>query len=156
MNLEQEGILQRIKELVQPLLLNRRVQLVEMTYRQEGSRAVLRCLVDTTLGITLDELGALNQAIGALLEEHEVIPSAYMLEVSSPGLDRPLKTSLDFERVIGRRVKVSTVVSIQSNRELSGELVGANEESILLRLDTGDKLKILLSEIAWARQEIRL
>ena len=155
MNIEQETIIKRLTELIQPLLRNKQVQMVELTYSQQSGRALVRCFVDTARGVTIDELTALNQAIGALIEEHDVIPSAYMLEVSSPGLDRPLKTPLDFERVIGRRLTINTTVPINSRREYSGQLLGVNDEMVQLRLNDGEKLQILLSDIARAIQEIQ-
>ena len=151
-----EQIIEKVKALVAPLLAARRVDWVDLTYRFEGSRMVLRFLVDTAAGIRLDELGALNQAIGALLDEHDAIPSPYVLEVNSPGLDRPLKTPLDFERMIGRRIKVSTSVAVAFRRELAGKLLNANDEAIVLEADSGEKVRILLSEIVRAVQEIRL
>ena len=154
--LDKEAILSRVKELIQPLLAARQAELVELACRQEGSRVVLRCLVDTAQGITLEELSRLNQAIGAVLDEHDVIPERYLLEVSSPGLDRLLKTLPDFERVLGRRIRVMTAASVNSRREFIGELLGASDHMITLRLDNGDKLQILLSNIAHAVQEIKL
>ncbi len=154
--MDQEAVDNRVRELIQPLLDSRQIQLVELTLRPAGGRVLVRCLVDTAKGITLDELGHLNQAIGAILEEHDVIPSAYLLEVNSPGLDRPLKTCSDFERVIGRRVKVSTTTVINDRREYVGELVGAGEEFITVKIDSGEKVRILLAQIAKAVQEIEL
>ncbi len=156
MNEELTALEQRIRELVQPMLSSRQAELVELICRGTGGRILLRFLVDTAKGITMAELSSVNQAIGALLEEHDVVPSAYMLEVSSPGLDRPLKRPVDFERVIGRRVKVSTTVPVGFKKEHVGELLNANEEAIVLKLDQGEKLRILLSEIAHAVQEIEL
>ncbi len=154
--MEQEVMTQRVTELVQPVLASRQVELVELTCRNAGPRVLVRILVDTARGIRMDELSHLNQAIGALLEEHDVIPSAYTLEVSSPGLDRPLKTPLDFERVIGRRIKISTNAPVNSKWEYAGELLNANEEAIVLKLDNGEKLQILLSMITRAVQDINL
>ncbi len=154
--LDKEAILNRVRELIQPLLESRQTELVELTCRYEGSRIMLRCLVDTARGITLDELSRLNQAIGALLDEYDVISERYLLEVSSPGLDRPLRTPIDFERMIGRRIKVATTVPINSLQEIAGELLGSNERIITLKLDDGNKLQIALSEIIHAVQEIKL
>ena len=154
--MDQELLVSQVKELIQPLLTSRQVDLVEITCRMEGSRVILRFLVDTVRGIRLNELSRLNQAIGAVLDEHSIIPSSYMLEVSSPGLDRPLKTAADFERVIGRRIKVRMLVPVQFKSEHAGQLLNAGEEAIVLELDTGDKLRVLLSEIAHAVQEIRI
>ncbi len=155
MNNKEETV-HRVKELIGPLLENRQVELVELTCRQEGSRVMLRFLVDTARGITLDELRALNQGIGAILDEHEVMPERYLLEVNSPGLDRPLKTPMDFDRVIGRRLKGMTAVPVNSKWDHLGELINVNDEAILLKTDAGEKVRILLSDIAKAVQEITL
>ena len=151
-----EEIVDRVKELVGPLFENRQVELVELTCRQEGSRPVLRFLVDTARGITIDELKTLNQGIGAILDEHEAMPERYVLEVNSPGLDRPLKSPMDFERVIGRRLKVMTAVPVNSKWDHVGELINANDEAILLKTDAGEKVRIRLNEIVKAVQEITL
>lgn len=150
------ALLERVKALIQPLVASRQAELVELTCHPAGGRLLVRCLVDTARGITLEELSHLNRAIGAVLEEHDVIPDRYLLEVSSPGLDRPLKNGLDFERVIGRRVNVTTRVPPDSSREYRGDLLSANEEAIVLRLDSGEKVQILLSQITRAVQEIGL
>ncbi len=152
--LDQTAILNRVKELVQPLLAAKGVELVELTGKLGGGRFTLRCLVDTANGITMDQLSGLNRSIGALIEEHDLIPDRYLLEVSSPGLDRPLKTARDFERVIGRRVRVTTNVPLAAHVEHRGEVLSAGEEGLVLRLDSGDKLPIQLSQITYAIQEI--
>lgn len=154
--METQEPLNRVKELIRPVLSGHQAELVEMAFRYEGSRFVLRLLVDTARGITLDQLSALNQAIGAVLDEHDAIPDRYTLEVSSPGLDRRLKAPLDFERVIGRRVRVHTTSAVLSRWEWVGELLGANEEAIVLKTDDGQKVRILLSQVAKAVQEIKL
>jgi len=154
--MDQTVILSRIRELIQPLLAGRGAELVELRAHPTGGRMILRCLVDTARGITLDELSSLNRSIGAVLDEHDVIPDRYLLEVSSPGLDRPLKTGTDFERVIGRRVLVMTSVPIAARQEHRGEVLNANEEAVVLMLDSGDKLQIPLSQIIRAVQEIGL
>ena len=156
MNYSLEEIERRVKELIRPVLMSRQVELVELTCRTGGGRLTLRCLVDTAWGITVQELSDLNHAIGAVLEEHDAVPAAYLLEVSSPGLDRPLKRWTDFERVIGRRVKVITNILVDSRFEHPGKLLSANEEAVVLSLDSGDKVRILLSQIASATQDIEL
>ena len=154
--IDQTIILNKVRELIQPLLASRGVELVELTCHAGGGRLTLRCLMDTAQGITLDQLSGLNRSIGALLEEHDLIPDRYLLEVSSPGLDRPLKAWTDFERVIGRRIRVATSVPVAARQEHRGEVLIANEEAVVLRLDSGDRLQIPLSQIAHAIQEIEL
>ena len=154
--MDQTVILNRVKELVQPLLAGKGVELVELTCRAGGGRLLLRCLVDTARGITLGSLSDLNRSIGALIEEHDLIPDRYLLEVSSPGLDRPLRTCTDFERVIGRQIRVTTNVPIAARQEHRGEVLGANEELVVLRLDSGEKLQVPLSQITHAVQDVSL
>lgn len=147
-------LVERIKGLIQPLLAGRQAELVELTCHPTGGRLLVRCLVDKSSGITVEELSRLNRAIGAVLDEHDAIAERYVLEVSSPGLDRPLKHAADFERVIGRRVKVLTRIPVGSGQEHRGELLNAGEEAIVLKLDSGEKRQIPLSEITHAAQEI--
>ncbi len=155
-SMHQEQLLQRIRELIEPILRARQIDLVDVSCHFGSGRTIIRCLVDTAHGIKLDELSSANRVIGVLLDEHDLIPERYLLEVSSPGLDRPLKKAADFERVIGRRIRVVTSVLIDARQEHLGELLGANEEAIVLKLDSGDKLQILLPQIAHAVQEIGL
>ena len=153
---DQTVILSRVSELIRPMLASRGAELVELTCHPGGGRLLLRCLVDTARGITLGSLSDLNRSIGALIEEHDLIPEPYLLEVSSPGLDRPLKKWTDFERVIGRRIQVATHVPMADKQEHRGEVLSANEEAVVLRLDSGEKLQIPLLQIARAVQEIGL
>ena len=150
------AVLNRVRELIQPLLASRGVELVDLACHPGGGRLTLRLLVDTARGITIDELSGLNRSIGAVLEEHDVIPDRYLLEVSSPGLDRPLKTVADFERVIGRRVRVTTSAPVADGHEHRGEVLGANEEAVVLRLDSGEKRQVPLLLIAHAVQEVEI
>lgn len=154
--MENEAIVERVRELVTPLLESRRTELVELTCRCEGSRVILKFLVDTPQGVTLEDLSALNRAIGDLLDEKGVVEGGYLLEVSSPGLDRPLKTAADFERVISRRLKLFLSVPVQSKMEYSGRLLSAGEEQIVLMADNGQKVGIPLVQIAKAVQEVKL
>lgn len=149
-------IVEQVKTLIEPLLASRHVELVELTCHPTGGQWRLRCLVDTARGITLDELSFLSRSIGAILEEHDTIPERYLLEVSSPGLDRPLKSSRDFERVVGRRVRVITSSPVESRTEHGGVLLNAGEEAILLRLDSGAKIQIPLNQIARAVQDVQI
>ncbi len=154
--LESHQVVAQVQALVEPLLAARHVELVELTYRREGPQVVLRFLVDTAMGITVEECRRLNQGIGAVLDEHEVLRNQYTLEVASPGLDRPLKTVWDFERVIGRRVwmELREPVVGGAGRELVGTVAGVGDEVVSVTLDHGEKVRVLLAMIVRARQDI--
>lgn len=148
------SVLDKVRALVDPVLAARRIELVELTYRRQGPGTVLRFLVDTASGITIEECGALNQTIGAILDEHDVIPERYTLEVASPGLDRPLKSARDFERVIGRRVVLHLREPLGGAVELVGTLASVGDELVTLVLDSTERLRVPLASIARAQQEI--
>jgi len=145
----------QVQALVMPLLASRHVELVELAYRREGPQTVLRFLVDTAMGITVQQCSELNQAISALLDEHDVMAGhRYSLEVASPGLDRPLKTGHDFERVIGRRVWVQTSEPVAGSHELVGVVASVGDTVVTIRLDRGDTVRVPLGAMVRARQEI--
>ena len=148
------SILDRVRELTQPLLASRQMELVELTCRPHGGGWVLRFLVDTTAGVRVGDLSSLNRSIGAILEEHDAVPERYTLEVSSPGLDRLLKSGRDFERVIGRRVKILTSAPVNDKQEHHGNVLGASDEVVSLKTDSGEKVLIPLAQIIHAIQEV--
>ena len=149
-----EAIRARVAGLIAPMLAARRVEPVELTYRRAGPQAVLRLLVDTAAGITVQACTELSRAIGAVLDEHDAIPERYVLEVASPGLDRPLRSGRDFERVIGRRVALQLSEPVAGLRELAGTVVSVGDALVTVRLDRGDALRVPLRAITTARQDI--
>lgn len=149
-----EQVLARVRALVDPMLEARRVELVELTYHRGGPQTVLRFLVDTAAGITVKECGALNHAIGAVLDEHDAVPDRYCLEVASPGLDRPLRTERDFERVLHRRVRLTLREPVEGFQTVVGALEGVGEAVVTVSVDHGPRLRIPLAGIVSATQDI--
>ncbi len=149
------AILARVRGLTDPLLASRNVELVELTCRPAGGGLALKFLVDTARGIAVGELTSLSRAIGAVLDEHEAVPERYTLEVSSPGLDRALRSGRDFERVIGRRVRVLTSAPVHDRQEHHGDVLGASDELVTLKDDSGEKVQIHLAQIVHAVQEVK-
>src|SRR3989338_4650369 len=96
----------KIEAVVEPILAQEAVELVDLQFGSEGGRRVLRFFVDKTGGIKLDDCEYLSHRIGAILDSADVIPGGYVLEVSSPGMDRVLKKERDFLRYVGHRAKV--------------------------------------------------
>jgi len=99
---------ERIVELIAPIVEDFGLELVEVEYRREGASWVLRIFIDKEGGVTLDDCADLSREIDPVIEAEDVISHAYRLEVSSPGLDRPLKKPADFIRFRGEHVKVKT------------------------------------------------
>lgn len=93
-------------DLVVPLLQRRGVELVELALSGGGGRQLVRVFVDRTDGITVDECAAISREIADVFDTRDPIAGTYVLEVSSPGLTRPLKTDRDFERVVGKALRL--------------------------------------------------
>ena len=106
--MSQDTTLERIFGLVSPVLHDMSFELVDLEFKREGKNWLLRLFIDKPGGITLDDCVDVSREVGALLEVEDVIESSYRLEVSSPGLDRPLKKAQDYERFCGELVKIKT------------------------------------------------
>jgi ribosome maturation factor RimP len=151
-----DEILNRLEELIQPLVESQGADLVELQYgRPKRGRGILRLFVDRPGGISIEELARINRMVGGLLEVHDVIPGSYTLEVSSPGLTRALKKPQDYQRYAGRLVRVTTRAPWEGSQVHCGILQGLKEDQVCLK--EGDSLLCIpLSEIARARLEIDL
>jgi len=122
----------RVKILVQGYLEQNGIELVEITYRREQGGVTLRLLVDTADGISIAECEALNNYIGKCLDNGNIINEHYILEVSSPGLDRPMTVDRDFERSMGKELEVATFEPIDMHKTHTGKLVGMDKENIVI------------------------
>ncbi len=147
-------ILDELRQLLSGYLAARGLDLIEVIYRDAGRNTLLRILVDRPYGgISIQECAKLNHQISALLEEKDIIRDSYILEVSSPGLDRPLKSQKDFLRCIGRNVRFFLNEPVQGKIELTGILKQAKEESVEIET-AGGTAEIAFSKILKATQVI--
>ena len=132
-----EYLLDRIKELISPLFPEGSYDLVDMALKREAGRMILRLLVDRpTGGITLDECAKLNSKIGEILDEADLIQERFALEVSSPGLDRPLKTEKDFCRKLEKNIRIFLSEPIKDKIEFAGKLIKVTEGAIILLVNS--------------------
>lgn len=104
-------------------------------YRAYGESALLRVFVDAEAGITVDDCGRVSQQLGAALDVDDLIPVAYMLEVSSPGVDRVLFLPEHYQRYIGETVKVRTHIPVNGRRNFVGVLHQANDALVTIKVD---------------------
>ena len=149
--MEENVIVERVRELTSRLLSEAGIELVELTYRRESGGMTLRFTVDKAGGITIGECGALNRKIADILDEADPIEEHYMLEVQSPGLDRKLVETSDFERTIGKDIFVVTYGPVENKREFTGKLKWVGEESIKIEFPSGDEVTIPRNMIAKAK-----
>ena len=151
-----QEIKQKIEELVQPLLVAQGVELVDLELlRSRRGRSVLRLFLDREGGITLEEIARLSRVVGDLLDVYDLIPESYQLEVSSPGLTRPLKKPGDYQRYVGRLARLTTRGAKNGRQVYTGILQGLQDE--VVSLQEGETIhRLPLAEIAKARLEIDL
>jgi ribosome maturation factor RimP len=124
-------VTQRVWELAEPLALGAGLELVDVQYRPEGGRVVLRLLIDRPDGgVTLDELARLSRELGDVLDAHDAVPGRYHLECSSPGVNRPLLREPHFRRAMGERVRIRTHDPIEGRRGFRGTLAEVTPEGI--------------------------
>jgi len=146
-------IVDRVREIIDPIVLNEGMEVVDIEYRRESGGWVLRVILDKEGGVTLDDCTRVSQEVGRSLDVEDIIQTSYTLEVSSPGLTRPLKTERDFMKYLHRLIKVKTVDPIQNRRQFKGRLLGVSQNGVEIKVD-GGIFQIPLSNVAKANLEI--
>ena len=126
---------QNIGSLVEPLVREKGLELVSVEYIKEGAHWYLRLYIDKDGGVDMDDCSGVSHMVSEMLDQKNLIPQAYMLEVSSPGLERPLKKDEDFIRFQGSLVTVHTISSFQGYKEFSGNLIGMINDEIVLEYE---------------------
>ena len=142
---------QRTEELIMPIIEQNQFELVDVEYVKEGGTWYLRAYIDKPGGITVDDCEVVSRALSDLLDKHDFIEDAYVLEVSSPGLGRPLKKEKDFARSIGEEVDVRTFRAICHQKEFTGILRDYDKEKIVLEMEDQELLEIARADIALIR-----
>ncbi|MDO9514637.1 MAG: ribosome maturation factor RimP [Syntrophales bacterium] len=133
---------EKILELVEPIVESERMELVDVECLRGPTRWMVRIYIDKEGGVTLDDCARISGEVGDLLDIHETPPDPYDLEISSPGLDRPLVKDRDFVRYKGRAVRIRVAEKIEGKRTLKGRLVEfvENEGEKSLVIEVGGKM----------------
>jgi len=148
----EERVSEKVASLVSPVLEKAGMELVDIEYRKEGSGWVLRLFIDRDGGVALDDCADVSREVEALLDADDIIPHAYSLEVSSPGLNRPLKKEGDFKRFAGKMAKIKTFEAIGGSRNFKGRIEACDDGVVVLDVD-GTIHRIPLKKIAKANIE---
>jgi ribosome maturation factor RimP len=154
-------VVSRVTELAAPLLASLGLELVDIEYKREGRAMVLRLFIDREGGITLDDCAAVSRELSEILDVEDFITVYYTLEVSSPGLNRPLKKAADFQRYQGRLIRVKTFELLPDDagnlrKTFLGELLGLDDVVVRMKLTEGQTAGIPLDKIAKANLEFEL
>jgi len=146
---------EEIRTILGPILESLGLTLWDMEFQKSGPKWLLRIYIDREgPGVTLQDCEAVSRDLGMQLDVEDIIPHAYTLEVSSPGLDRALTKPEHFVRFTGSLVKIKTYQQINGEKVFRGKLLGADADRIKLELLAGDVLEVPLSNMAKASLEV--
>ncbi len=137
-------------DLLEPVVTGMGYELVEIEYNPSTRHGVLRLYIDHEDGIQLDDCTEVSHQVSALLDVEDLIQGHYNLEVSSPGLDRPLTSIKDYQRFTGEIVKIKTGMAIDGRRNFKGRLCGVEGDEINIECD-GQQFYLPLASIEKAR-----
>ena len=160
--MDRAAVTRRVWELSEPLARAAGLELVDVQYRPEGGRLILRLLLDRfadrpvevpAAGVTLDELARVSRELGDVLDAHDAVPGRYQLECSSPGLARPLVREAHFRQFVGRRVSVRTREPINGRRQFHGTLEGVEDGTVTVRDPDAGVVRAPLAAIEKANLE---
>jgi ribosome maturation factor RimP len=144
----------RLSEVLEPFLAEELVELVDIQVQARGRRRVVSLLVDQPGGVTIEDCARISRRVEDLLDTEDPIPFQYVLEVSSPGLDRPLTKPSHFERFAGERVEVRMSTDFGPRRRFTGRLVGLSGDDVCVALEEGEDVRLPLDKVERARVHI--
>lgn len=144
------GLNERLVALVEPLLASLGYELVDLEFGGGRSSGTLRVFIDRAEGVGIEDCERVSREISALLDVHDPVPTAYRLEVSTPGLDRVLRTAAHFVRFVGALIEVELVAPRDGRRRYTGRLAQANATGIEVVVDSV-QVQLQYAEIFRAR-----
>lgn len=148
------NIAQVIAELAKPIVEDLNYELVDVEFVKEGANWYLRIYIDKSGGIGIDDCQTVSERISNILDEKDPIEQSYYLEVSSPGLERPLKTERDFIKYKGELVEIKVFQPIDGKKLFEGELVGLIDGNIVINQD-GNSLEFEKNKVAIVKRAVK-
>ena len=139
-----------------PLARAKGLDIYDVEYKKEGADRVLRVILDTPedaadAHVSIDDCEAVSRALSDILDETDIVREAYLLEVASPGLDRPLKKEKDFERFAGHDIDIGLYKAKDGSKVITGVLTGYNDGDVTVRTDGGAEITVPKADIASVR-----
>jgi ribosome maturation factor RimP len=154
---ESRPVVDRISEVVSPILWALGLELVDVVCVGQGARSIVRVYIDKLGGVTVDDCGRAHLAIGPALDVADPFPHAYTLEVSSPGLDRAFKRIQDYHRALGKQVSVKLRQPIDGQWRMVGVLTEVNEQGVTITMNdprSERKASLAFGSIAEVRRAV--
>jgi len=126
--------LEQVREIAERVTSSSGLELVDVEFRGGGKSRMLRITIDKPAGVTHEDCANVSREVGTILDIEDAIPGSYLLEVTSPGLDRELSRPVEFERFVGSLIRLTTREPVNGNRHLEGRLESAHQGRITLSL----------------------
>ena len=142
---------QKTEEILLPIVEKNGFELVDVEYVKEGGNWYLRAYIDKPGGINVDDCEIVSRELSDILDEKDFIDEAYILEVSSPGLGRPLKKEKDFKRSLGQEVEVRTYRMMDRKKEFIGILKDYDKDTVTIEMEDGSLKTFEKGDIALIR-----
>ena len=144
-----------IREIVEPEIEKMNIDLVEVEFVKEGAKTFLRLFIDKQGGISLDDCENVSKTVSPLIDEIDPIKEAYVFEVSSPGLDRPLKNEKDFTRYKGELIEVGLYMPIDGKKSFEGYLENKEKNMLTIKTEEGTLLDFDMKTVSIVKRAIR-
>jgi len=151
----QEGTVERVRSVARRVTDDRAFELVEVEVKRAAGGQLVRLYVDKQGGIGLDDLQSVSEEVSAILDAEDPIEGHYTLEVSSPGLDRPLRSEDDYRRFAGRLARLSSYEPVDGRRHWTGRIVSCENGVVSLDLEKGGgEARVPLAKVSHGRLEV--
>ena len=135
-------------KIVEPIVEDLKMELIDVEYIKEGPNMYLRIYIDKDGGVSLDDCQSVSQKVSEELDEKDPISENYFLEISSPGIDRPLKNDKDLKKSIGKDIEISLYKSVDGQKKLTGKLLNYDDDSIDIEYENLEQASIERSVIS--------
>ncbi len=151
-----EELAGKIRELIEPAIDSMGVELDDMELGRMKGKILLRVYIEKQGGVSIDDCERVSREIATVLDVEDPVPGAYVLEVSSPGLDRPLRKPRDFMRFSGKKIRVVTNEPVDKQTFFVGKIENVTDEDVMLVLQKDRKVTISYNNISKARLEVEV
>jgi ribosome maturation factor RimP len=156
-----EGIVEQVRAMASRVAATHGLEIFDVQFRREGSGMVLRVRIDRPESrataedsVSVEDCAQVSRDLSAMLDVEDIVPAAYTLEVSSPGLDRPLRQVGDYQRCAGRRAKLVMRQPVDGQSFFKGRLGGLEEDHVLIDADDGRRHRVPVAIITRANLEV--
>ena len=147
--------MERVRSVALRVTADRGFELVDIELKQAKSEKLVRIFVDRSGGIGLEDLQSVSEEVSAILDAEDPIEGHYTLEVSSPGLDRPLRGEADYRRFVGRLAKLASYEPVEGRRHWTGRIVGCDDGIVTLELEEEKaSARVPLAKVSHGRLEV--